>query len=110
MKLPEYEKVIIPEKKIREYLLSLSHPYGRHKAEFFRSFGFSDEYWGIMVSALQTHAAQYEVIRIEETVFGIRYIIEGPLRTPDGRNPNVRVIWFTEKGDDSPRLVTVYPV
>jgi len=109
MKLPNHEKVIIPEIKIRGYILSTSHPYGRYKAEFFISFGFSATSWELMVSALRAHAARNEVIRVDENEFGNRYIIEGPLHSPDGRNPDVRVIWFIEKGEDRPRLVTVYP-
>ena len=45
-----------------------------------------------------------------ETEFGTRYTIEGMLRTPDGRRPLVRVVWFVDKGDNRPRLVTAYPV
>jgi len=110
MRLPNQQKVIIPETKIRGYLLSTSHPYGRHKAALFKSFGFRAKYWELMASALRVHAEQYEVVRVEDTEFGSRYIVEGPLRAPDGRAPTVRVVWFIEKGDDRPRLVTVYPL
>jgi len=39
----------------------------------------------------------------------MRYIIEGELKTPDERNPKVRVVWFIETDMDLPRLVTAYP-
>lgn len=110
MKLPNRQKVFIPEAKIREYLLSPSHPYGRHKAAFFKRFGFSAESPGVLASALRAHAEQCDVMRVDETEFGTRYIVEGQLRTPDGRAPTVRVVWFIEKGENRPRLVTVYPV
>ncbi len=110
MKLPNQQKAIIPETKIRGYLLSTSHPYGRHKAVFFKRFGFSAESWGLMASALRTHAEQCDVMRVDDTEFGTRYIIEGQLKAPDGRAPIVRVVWFIEKGDKRPRLVTVYPL
>lgn len=110
MRLPNQQKAIIPEMKIRGYLLSTSHPYGRYKAAFFKRFGFRAKYWELMDSALRVHAEQYEVVRVEDTKFGSRYIVEGPLRAPDGRAPIVRVVWFIEKGDDHPRLVTVYPL
>jgi len=110
MRLPNQQKVIIPEMKIRGYLLSSSHPYGRHKAAFFNRFGFRAKYWELLTSALRAHAALYEVAQVEETEFGSRYILEGPLKAPDGRAPIVRVVWFIEKGDDRPRLVTVYPL
>ena len=110
MKLPFRQRVTIPEAKIRGYLLSTSHPYGRHKAAFFKRFGFSAESWGLMASALRAHAEQCDVARVDDTEFGTRYIVEGPLRTPDGRAPIVRVVWFIEKGDNRPRLVTAYPL
>ena len=64
--------------------------------------GFSSESWETMVFALQDHAQQSDVVRVDDTEFGIRYIVEGQLRTPNGRNPIVRVVWFVEKGDNHP--------
>ena len=63
-----------------------------------------------MASGLRLHAEQQEVVRVEDTEFGSRYTVEGRLRAPYGRAPTVRVVWFIEKGDDCPRLVTVYPL
>jgi hypothetical protein len=40
MQLPNATEVIIPEGKIRDYLLSPSHPRGQHKAEYFAALGF----------------------------------------------------------------------
>jgi hypothetical protein len=109
MNLPDFNNVIIPERKIKGYLLSSSHPSGRYKAEFFFKFGFSLENWYLLVDALRKHAKLNEVTRIEKNEFGTRYVIEGPLISPDGRSPDVRVIWFNEDGEHLLRLVTVYP-
>lgn len=38
MKLPDKEKAYIPLLKIKDYLLSETHPIGKSKAKFFRSF------------------------------------------------------------------------
>lgn len=110
MRLPNCREAVISELKIARYLLSASHPYGRHKAAFFERFGFRAESWELMASALRTHAEQYEVVQMEDTEFGSRYTVEGPLKAPDGRAPTVRVVWFVERGDDRPRLITVYPL
>ena len=110
MRLPNLQNAVIPDAKIREYLLSTFHPYGRYKAAFFKRFGFSAKSWELMASALRAHAEQCDVVRVDDTEFGTRYIVEGQLRTPDSRDPTVRVIWFIEKGDNRPRLVTVYPL
>jgi hypothetical protein len=50
------------------------------------------------------------VAQHEETSFGIKYVIEGPLTTPDGRAPIVRSVWFVETGRDRPRFITAYPL
>jgi len=40
MKLPNAERAVIDERKVREYLLSKSHPIGRFKATFLARAGF----------------------------------------------------------------------
>lgn len=60
--------------------------------------------------ALRRHAADHEIAKTEETPFGTRYVVEGPLQSPDGCNPMVRVVWFVERGETIPRLTTAYPL
>lgn len=110
MKLPNYDKAIVPREKIVDYLLSHAHRDGRSKAAFFTQFGFSADVWQTLVESLLRHAAEHEVAKVETSPFGTRYVIEGDLRTPDGRTPLVRVVWFVDDGADTPRLATAYPV
>lgn len=110
MKLPNWESVVIPEAKLRDYLLSISHPHGRHKAVFFARFGFTRERWEELVSALRAHAEGHEVAKVEETPFGTRYTVEGNLSTPVGRVVRVRTVWYVERGENFPRFVTAYPL
>lgn len=110
MKLPNYEQAIISRKKITQYLLSLTHPDGKSKAKFFLRFGFTEDAWEIMATASINHAANHELAKIEESPFGMRYVIEGELITPDGRNPEVRSVWFMTTGDNIPKLVSAYPL
>jgi hypothetical protein len=64
-----------------------------------------------MAEALKQHAIDNDVKKVEERPpFGVHYVIEGPLATPDARNPNVRVIWIVDDGDNVPRLVSAYPL
>ncbi len=109
MKLPNVEKASIPQKKVTHYLLSPSHPDGRGKAGFFARFGFTPDSWQTLAAALLRHAAAHDVTKIEASPYGIRYIIEGSLETPDGRAPLVRVVWFIDTDEEIPRLVTAYP-
>ncbi len=110
MKLPDILEARIPADKIRGYLLSATHRTGRHKTRFFSRFGFAPEAWAELAEALRRHAAEHDVRSIEKTSFGTRYTVEGILRTPDGRTPYIRSVWFVEYPGDTPRFVTAYPV
>lgn len=99
----------MPEQKIVAYLLSLTHEGGRSKAIFFTGFGFTAARWEEFADALKQHAGANEVAETEDTDFGVTYVVIGPIATPDGRNPVVRVVWFIETGETFPRLVTAYP-
>jgi hypothetical protein len=77
MKLPNYERVVMTRKKVVDYLLSDTHRDGRHKAAFFKRFGFTVREWEKAASALREHAAEHDVTRVETSLYGQRYVIEG---------------------------------
>ncbi len=110
MKLPNVESAVVPEAKITGYLLSTTHRDGRHKAVFFRSFGFAVGDWQALAAALLRHAEEHEVARAEKTPFGTRYVVEGTIGTPSGRTPSMRSVWFVDNDQDAPRFVTAYPL
>lgn len=93
-----------------EYLLSSTHRAGKGKAAFFSSFGFEVSAWEDLAEALRQHAVDHAVTLKEATMFGIRYLIEGPLVSPKGNRLQVRSVWFIEKGSQTPRFVTAYPL
>ena len=62
------------------------------------------------MSALVEHARIHQVASIEESRFGKRYAVDGPLRCPDGRTPLGRVIWFIEGDGSEPQFVTAHPL
>jgi hypothetical protein len=61
MKLPNLEQAIVPPEKITDYLLSITHEDGKHKAAFFMGFGFTVESWEELAEALIDHAAKQDV-------------------------------------------------
>jgi hypothetical protein len=99
MKLPHASEAIVPEAKITGYLLSATHPEGRHKAAFFRQFGFRVEEWWLFAEALRTQAIEYDVANTRDSPFGTRYTVEGVLETPQSRRPLVRSVWVVETGN-----------
>jgi len=110
MNLPNAADAVVDETKITEYLLSDTHPDGRNKAEFFQRFGFQREKWQVLAEALRRHGAVHPVTGTVQSPYGTRYVVEGMLESPDGRNPLLRTVWIVEIGDSRPRLVTAYPL
>jgi hypothetical protein len=110
MKLPNRHEAIVSEEKITGYLLSDSQHQGRHKAAFFRHFGFSVDDWQVLAEALRAHVMEHEVARTSDSPHGIRYTVEGELTTPQGRRPLVRTVWIVDHGTEIPRLVSAYPL
>ena len=109
MKLPNAENAVVPEEKIKYYLLNLRHEEGKGKAKFFIGYGYTLDRWEILKKDLLRHVAEYECIPDELTEYGKKYIIEGHLRAPDGRSYHVRSVWMVYKGKDFPELKTAYP-
>lgn len=108
-RLPGARLAYVRENKIAEYLLDPDHPDNGGKAEFFLRFGFTREAPEAMRAALLGHAREGEVDEVEQTPFGPQYAVEGPLRTPDARDPLVRTVWLWQTEDEGPHLVTAYP-
>ena len=52
----------------------------------------------------------HDVSRERDTEYGTIYEIAGPIPSPDGRNPNVRIVWMIDVGSSYPRLITLVPL
>ena len=109
MKLPNAGRVIIDERKLREYLLSKVHPIGRFKAAFFATLGFDAGRWEELATQLRAIAMEGEATLAEQSVYGDKYLISAILSGPQGRSAAVVTVWIVPTGGDIPRLVTVYP-
>ena len=108
--LPNLHLATIERRKVTGYLLAANHPAGRAKAAFFARFGFTTGAWQELRDALLLHARSAPVVSVSDTPFGRKYILEGPLMSPDGRKPRVRAVWFLAAGETAPRLATAYPL
>jgi len=80
------------------------------KRAFFQRFGFSIANAELLTQALLVHARAHDVAKIEDSPYGKRYVIDGILEAPNGRNPMLRVVWFIDAGRYEPRFVTAYPL
>jgi len=110
VKLPRANQTRVDESKVVEYLLSRNHPDGGSKARFFERFGFRLSEWMVLAASLKEHGQINPVVNVVETGHGRRYSVDGPIRSPDGRDPAIRTVWIVEPGVDVPRLITAYPL
>jgi hypothetical protein len=109
VKLPEAERVIIDPRKLRDYVLSPAHSIGRFKAAFFARLGFTPESWKSLEVELMRLASEEEAELGEETAFGRKYVVRGTITGPMGASAEVLSVWIVLHGEQTPRLVTIYP-
>lgn len=108
-RLPGGEHAYVPPEKIRDYLLSASHPVVRWKARFFASLGFSVERADELERILLSVAVNGTVVETESTMHGIKFVVDGEVGVPRGGTVPLRTIWIAE-ARRPPRLVTAYPI
>ncbi len=109
MKLPAADRARIDPSKVRDYLLSPSHPVGRFKAAFFVSIGFKQAEWQALVAELARLAADGEAVQTEATAFGQKYEVRGMITAPSGRSAMVLSAWIVRGGETFARFVTAHP-
>jgi len=108
VKLPNAERVRIDERKVRDYLLSKTHPIGRFKARVFGAIGFDESNRAAFMAELQRIAKSGEISQVEDIPFGRKYTVPGELEGPAGVIP-VHTVWLQGPGEPDVRLVTVRP-
>lgn len=109
MELPNKSKAHVPVEKIIDYLLSETHSVGKSKARYFRSYGFNDENASVLVNALLEIAQTAQVQNTEKSQFGVKYVLDGEIDTPNGDMIQITTVWIIENGSAIPRFVTAYP-
>jgi hypothetical protein len=84
--LPNSERAFIDPSKVRDYLLSASHPIGRCKANVFAALGYTRENWqGLRDDWL--HLAQAGMASPSQpSSFGQKFEVSGNLVGPSGRS------------------------
>ena len=55
-------------------------------------------------------AQNTQVADSERSLYGTKYMIDGVLDTPNGVMIRIRTIWIIEKGQETPRFITAYPI
>ena len=107
--LPNAERAILDSAKVRDYMLSSSHPVGRFKSVVFFALGYRAERWEVLRDDLLTHARLGAAIEMEPSAYGRKFPVSGNLTGPNGRSGRFKTTWSIDSGTKDPRFVTAYP-
>lgn len=109
MKLPGAQRAVIETAKIRDYLLSTSHPVGRFKMPFFAGLGYTGANWRRLEADLRDLAVNGDAQPGQPSPYGQKYEIRGMLKGPSGNSAEVVTVWIVLSGGDVPQFVTAFP-
>ena len=109
VRVPGVENAELDPKKIRDYLLSATHPLGRFKASFFRALGYTSSNWDVLASDLRALAERGEAELAGMNDYGQKYLVRGILKGPSGGSATVVTVWIILSGEGVPRFVTAFP-
>lgn len=108
VRLSASDAVIAPE-KLRDYILSPTHPDGRAKAAYLALLGYTQADWPRLDADLRDQILSRAAEPARLSQYGQKYEILGPLTGPSGDTAWVRTIWIICIGETVPRLVTLIP-
>jgi hypothetical protein len=108
MRLPNGERAVCDEAKLRDYCLNPQHARGRHKARVFQSvLGLTAADTQMLRDALLAAARTEEAAEGEADQYGQRYALDFAFTGPAGAG-RIRSTWIVLKGEDFPRLTSCY--
>ncbi len=109
MPLPDADHAVVEPRKLRDYLLSPSHPVGRFKAAFLAGLGYTQEDWGVLSADLRQQAITGIARTVQATRFGQKYEVTGFLKGPAGKRVEVVSVWIILSDEEFPRFITAFP-
>ncbi len=107
--LPYAQLAIVDPSKVRDYLLSASHPVGRFKAAVFTRLGYRQDEWTVLQADLLALARHGTALLGRSSIHGVKYEVSDTLIGPNGRAAVVTTVWLLKHGESTPRLITAFP-
>ncbi|MEL6471214.1 MAG: DUF6883 domain-containing protein [Cyanobacteria bacterium J06623_4] len=110
MLIPNAHKATVDIRKLRDYCLNLEHDDGKHKARLFQSVlgmtaSDADSLKLVLLKIVTTGNAQLG----RQDRYGQRYTLDFELEWHNKR-ATLRSGWIIERGSNSPKLTTCYPI
>jgi hypothetical protein len=109
LQIPNADRTVIDPAKLRDYLLSSTHPVGRFKAPFFLGLGYTPADWSRLEADVRSQHLPQDAVAASPTPYGQKYVIRATLVGPAGRPARVVTVWVVRVGEDFARFVTAYP-
>lgn len=109
MRVPNFDKAIIPVIKLEDYLLSFTHAVGHTKADFFAKIGYSKDNADLLYEDLKRIVEANEVVKEVKTNFGTKYVVQGIIGRRFNKKTEIVTIWIVDKENNIPRFITAYP-
>ncbi|MFQ5874049.1 MAG: DUF6883 domain-containing protein [Dehalococcoidia bacterium] len=82
----------------------------RHfKAAFFTRLGYSTQNWEEFEQRLREQILSQDVAQVEESRYGRKFVVQGPLTGPSGETVQLVSVWVILEQEDVLRFVTAYP-
>lgn len=82
--LPNAHQAIVDPSKVRDYLLSPTHPIGRFKATVFNALGYTAQDWQLLVVDILAAARQEPAVPGRPSPHGEKYEVGVKLTGPNG--------------------------
>lgn len=109
MRLPNANKAIIPPEKLRDYILSFTHPVGKFKAAFFQNLGYNSDNWQQLEADIRSIIKGNDATAGEKTEYGLKYEVRGIITGKNLQAAEIVTAWILLNGEYNPRFITAYP-
>jgi hypothetical protein len=97
--------------KLDGYLLSTTHPIGRHKARLWHGvFGLSRGDGELLEQLIREHLHQATPVERTRTKVRRWELVIPHFRAPNGNEGPVLTAWALQPGKNRPHLTTAYPI
>ncbi len=102
-------EIVIEDAKIVDYLLNKNHKDGFVKANFFLKCGFDVNEKELFKKMLLEHLNTSLDFTQKKSEFGVKFVVEGIIVTPNNRKINLRSVWINPVNEKFLKFVTAYP-
>lgn len=107
LRLPRYEKAVIPDAKFSSYALNPKKAPDKARA-FQLALGYNLSNYQTLIENIRDHLSEAEATAKGDNGFGMRYEVKMNLTGPNGQNANVLTAWIDDEETGEIRLTSVY--